>query len=110
MPDDVGISISYPLPGTVFYEKVKEDLQEKANWTDSDDLALMYKSTFSQKYYKRLHRYVHRKFRRKQRVREIVRLASGKERLSSGSLRNVIAVLYYIPTIWMDQLALKVLK
>jgi len=27
MPDEIGISVSYPLPGTVFYEKVKETLQ-----------------------------------------------------------------------------------
>lgn len=28
LPDDVGISVSYPLPGTGFYEKVKGDLKE----------------------------------------------------------------------------------
>jgi anaerobic magnesium-protoporphyrin IX monomethyl ester cyclase len=27
MPDDIGISISYPLPGTKFFAKVKEDLK-----------------------------------------------------------------------------------
>ena len=26
MPDDIGVSVSYPLPGTKFYEKVKMDL------------------------------------------------------------------------------------
>jgi hypothetical protein len=30
-PDNIGISISYPLPGTKFYEKVKDDLLLKAN-------------------------------------------------------------------------------
>ena len=24
MPDDIGISVSYPLPGTLFYERVKQ--------------------------------------------------------------------------------------
>ena len=24
MPEDIGISVSYPLPGTVFYERVKK--------------------------------------------------------------------------------------
>src|SRR5690606_4505628 len=28
MPDDIGISVSYPLPGTVFYENVKAQLGE----------------------------------------------------------------------------------
>ena len=41
LPDNIGISVSYPLPGTKFYDKVKDDLQLKANWKDSDDLDLM---------------------------------------------------------------------
>ena len=63
MPDDIGISVSYPLPGTGFYEKVKSQLGTKANWTDSDDLHLMFKNTYSPEFYKRLHRYVHKRFR-----------------------------------------------
>ncbi len=38
-PDDIGVSVSYPLPGTKFYEKVKAQLGKKTNWQDSDDLA-----------------------------------------------------------------------
>ena len=26
VPDNIGVSVSYPLPGTKFYEKVKDDL------------------------------------------------------------------------------------
>ena len=37
-PDDLGISVSYPLPGTKFYERVREQLGEKTNWVDSEDL------------------------------------------------------------------------
>ncbi|HLG39233.1 MAG TPA: radical SAM protein, partial [Chitinophagaceae bacterium] len=36
LPYEIGISVSYPLPGTLFYEKVKNELKEKTNWTDSD--------------------------------------------------------------------------
>ena len=39
-PYDVGISLSYPLPGTIFYEQVRAQLGSKRNWTDSDDLCL----------------------------------------------------------------------
>ncbi|MFN8343348.1 MAG: radical SAM protein, partial [Cyclobacteriaceae bacterium] len=53
-PDEIGISVSYPLPGTVFYERVKSELKQKQNWSDSDDLSLMYRSTFSTAYYKAL--------------------------------------------------------
>ena len=65
MPDDIGISVSYPLPGTGFYEKVKLELKEKTNWTDSDELALMFKNTYSSSYYKTLHRYTHSMFRKR---------------------------------------------
>jgi anaerobic magnesium-protoporphyrin IX monomethyl ester cyclase len=63
MPDEVGISISYPLPGTKFYDNVKSQLKEKQNWTDSDDLAMMFAGTYSSAYYKVLHRYVHNRYR-----------------------------------------------
>ena len=56
LPDDLGISVSYPLPGTKFYDKVKADFQEKRNWVDSDDLALMFRGTYSAAYYRKLHR------------------------------------------------------
>lgn len=62
-PFDIGISISYPLPGTKFYERVREQLSAKQNWNDSDELLLMYRGTFSPEYYKHLHRYVHKRFR-----------------------------------------------
>jgi anaerobic magnesium-protoporphyrin IX monomethyl ester cyclase len=59
MPDDIGISVSYPLPGTSFYERVKQELRAKTNWTDSDDLAMMFHNTFPTLFYKKLHRYTH---------------------------------------------------
>src|SRR4029077_7106679 len=39
LPDDIGISVSYPLPGTGFYERVRAELGDRQNWVDSDDLA-----------------------------------------------------------------------
>jgi anaerobic magnesium-protoporphyrin IX monomethyl ester cyclase len=59
MPDDIGISVSYPLPGTAFYDKVKQDLILKSNWTDSDDLDMMFHNTYPSTFYKKLHRYTH---------------------------------------------------
>ncbi|MFK8037954.1 MAG: radical SAM protein [Crocinitomicaceae bacterium] len=66
MPHDIGVSVSYPLPGTKFYDIVKSQLSEKTNWEDSDELLMMYKSTFSPKFYKVLHRFIHKRFRQKQ--------------------------------------------
>jgi anaerobic magnesium-protoporphyrin IX monomethyl ester cyclase len=64
MPDDIGISVSYPLPGTKFYDMVKEQLKQKANWTDSDDLALMFRNNYDAVFYRSLHKYVHVYFRK----------------------------------------------
>ncbi len=51
-PDDVGISFSYPLPGTVFHEHVQEQLGQKRNWTDSDDLCIMFKAAYTTDFYR----------------------------------------------------------
>ncbi len=62
-PDDIGISVSYPLPGTKFYETVRAQLGDKQNWVDSEDLALMFRGTFSPDYYRALHKVTHKRFR-----------------------------------------------
>jgi radical SAM superfamily enzyme YgiQ (UPF0313 family) len=51
-PDDIGISFSYPLPGTVFYERVQAELGQKRNWTDSDDLCIMFNAAYNTDFYR----------------------------------------------------------
>jgi anaerobic magnesium-protoporphyrin IX monomethyl ester cyclase len=51
-PDDIGVSVSYPLPGTKFYDLVKKQLGPKTRWRDSDDLAMMFKGTYSSEFYR----------------------------------------------------------
>jgi anaerobic magnesium-protoporphyrin IX monomethyl ester cyclase len=70
-PDDIGISVSYPLPGTKFYERVKNELVNKQNWTDSDDLDMMFNSTYSSNFYRLLQRYVHYTFRTNKALEEL---------------------------------------
>jgi radical SAM superfamily enzyme YgiQ (UPF0313 family) len=62
-PDDIGISVSYPMPGTKFYDAVREQLGEKQNWQDSQDLAMLYPGPFSTEFYRKLHSVVHKEFR-----------------------------------------------
>jgi anaerobic magnesium-protoporphyrin IX monomethyl ester cyclase len=62
-PDDIGISVSYPMPGTKFYDAVHEQLGEKQNWQDSQDLAMLYQGPFSTAFYRKLHSVVHKEFR-----------------------------------------------
>ncbi|MCU0477027.1 MAG: B12-binding domain-containing radical SAM protein [Anaerolineae bacterium] len=63
LPDDIGISVSYPLPGTPFYERVKLELGERANWVDSEDLAMLYKGPFKTAFYRQLHTVIHKAYR-----------------------------------------------
>jgi anaerobic magnesium-protoporphyrin IX monomethyl ester cyclase len=62
-PDDIGVSVSYPLPGTTFYQRVQAQLGQKQNWVDSNDLAMMYQATYVPDFYRALHALVHAEFR-----------------------------------------------
>ncbi|MBI5934886.1 MAG: B12-binding domain-containing radical SAM protein [Chloroflexi bacterium] len=62
-PDDIGISVSYPMPGTKFFERVKLELGEKQNWVDSQDLAMLYRGPYPTEFYRVLHGRVHHEFR-----------------------------------------------
>jgi anaerobic magnesium-protoporphyrin IX monomethyl ester cyclase len=99
MPHDIGISVSYPLPGTKFHEKVKNLLGEKQNWTVSDDLAMMYPATYSPEFYRRLHRLTHKRFRLRQGFEELKKLLS----TGQGNLRRALKTLYYFPAAAFDR-------
>ncbi|MGC4081384.1 MAG: radical SAM protein [Vicinamibacterales bacterium] len=62
-PDDIGISVSYPLPGTPFHDRVRAQLGAKQTWHDSADLAVMYRATYSPAFYRTLHALTHARFR-----------------------------------------------
>jgi anaerobic magnesium-protoporphyrin IX monomethyl ester cyclase len=75
-PDDIGVSVSYPLPGTTFHRRVEAQLGRKQNWVDSNDLAMMYHATYVPDFYRALHALVHTEFR---------------ARKSAGLLRQALA-------------------
>lgn len=79
MPDELGISVSYPLPGTRFHDRVRASLGETRHWQDSDDLAMLFKGPYSTAFYRALHRYVHADMamRRAWRTRDALRLIHG---------------------------------
>jgi len=49
-PDALGISVSYPLPGTPFYERVKDKLLA-TNWETAMDCELLFKGEYPQEFY-----------------------------------------------------------
>ncbi len=53
-PDDIGVSVSYPLPGTKFHQMVSDQLGAKENWADSDDVDMMFQGAFSTELYRAL--------------------------------------------------------
>jgi len=95
MPEDIGISITYPLPGTKFYDTVKKDLEGKKNWTDSNDLDLLFKSNFSPGYYKILHKYIHKYFRFKQSL-FYVRFDAARFKTNRHHMRRILLMPYYL--------------
>ncbi|HXY02529.1 MAG TPA: radical SAM protein [Terriglobales bacterium] len=58
-PDDVGVSVSYPLPGTKFFQRVQAQLGAKTNWSDSEDLAMMFEGAYTNDFYRALHDALH---------------------------------------------------
>ena len=86
-PDDIGVSVSYPLPGTPFYERVRAELGAKQNWDDSADLAMMYRGPFPTEFYRELHTLVHHEFRlRRPRGRRSVLQASAARLYHAAAL------------------------
>jgi anaerobic magnesium-protoporphyrin IX monomethyl ester cyclase len=106
LPDDIGVSVSYPLPGTKFYDKVKSMLGEKRNWTDSDDLDMMYPASFPPAFYRRLHRLVHKRFRLQQGLEQLKNMLAGRP----FQKRRVLLIAYYAPAAVLDNWLLKRLE
>jgi anaerobic magnesium-protoporphyrin IX monomethyl ester cyclase len=58
-PDDIGVSVSYPLPGTKFFDRVQAQLGDKTNWSDSEDMAMMFQGAYTNEFYRALHDALH---------------------------------------------------
>ncbi len=53
-PDDIGVSVSYPMPNTRFHQIVRAQIGSQANWRDSADLAMIYQGAFPTEFYRAL--------------------------------------------------------
>ncbi|MDI4633411.1 radical SAM protein [Pelomonas sp. V22] len=58
-PDDIGVSVSYPLPGTRFHEQVRQQLGPKTHWEDSGELAMMFTGRYSTDFYREVRDLLH---------------------------------------------------
>jgi radical SAM superfamily enzyme YgiQ (UPF0313 family) len=109
LPYELGISVSYPLPGTKFFEKVKDQLKEKSNWTDSDELKLMFSNTYPPAFYKQLHRYVHKNYRKHLGLNSIKSLLKNPVSLSYSKIKRAASVIYYIPATFLARRKLEII-
>ena len=92
-PDDIGVSVAYPLPGTRFHELVRAQLGERHNWEDSDDLAMLFQGTFNTEFYRAVRDALHEEVRTGQQddrawarlSRSVARHRSANPILATGS-------------------------
>lgn len=77
-PDDVGVSVAYPLPGTKFHELVSEQLGEKTRWQASDELAMMFQGTYTSPFYREVRNLLH----------EAVRVSSRRDALDRAGAED----------------------
>ncbi len=98
-PDEIGISVSYPLPGTPFFEKVRSELGEKQNWVDSQDLHLMFRGTYVPDFYRMLHTVTHKRFRLWQGQDILRNLSVHPGSMSRKNVRDLLAMAYHAATL-----------
>jgi radical SAM superfamily enzyme YgiQ (UPF0313 family) len=102
MPDDIGISVSYPLPGTPFHERVRSELQ-RGNWYDSDEMAMLYQGPFATPFYRQLHTVVHKEYRSRKTWQHLRDWLTQPHRLRLSHLRQIGAMVYHRLTLPLAQ-------
>ncbi len=94
MPDDIGISVSYPLPGTRFHERIRMELGDRQNWIDSEDMAMLYHGPFPTEFYRILHGRLHHEFRTRRVLRQ-------------PSLRGMLSVPHQLMRLALSEIQLR---
>ena len=93
-PTDVGVSVSYPLPGTRFFDRVRQDLGLKQNWFDSSDLSMMYQATYAPDVYRRVHGLVHHELRARKSAEALSAVAHNPRHWRPSHLRRAASWIY----------------
>jgi anaerobic magnesium-protoporphyrin IX monomethyl ester cyclase len=98
LPDDIGISVSYPLPGTRFHARVSHEMAKETHWYDSSDLAMLFQGRHLTRFYRVLHRYAHARFRlsRALRAHEGSKARRALQALRYGAGRGLMALALWV--------------
>lgn len=110
LPDEIGISVSYPLPKTPFYERVRSEMGKKQNWKESADLAMMFQGTFTTKFYRALAAYVHKDHRFHLGIYGLKKVFIEPKILLSSIGRRVALLPYYLIGAWYRMIQMKLLS
>ena len=79
-PDAIGVSVSYPLPGTPFHARVAAEMGQRDHWEDSRDLAMLFQGSYQTGFYRALHAALHREHAAE---RALTRAQSAADRLDA---------------------------
>jgi radical SAM superfamily enzyme YgiQ (UPF0313 family) len=109
-PDEIGMSVSYPLPGTKFYEAVRQQLGAKQNWADSNDMAMLYRGPYSTAFYRQLHVVLHREFRSRKYRHELLQLTRYPGQFRPRHFRQTLVAAYYTLTLPFERMKLRRLE
>jgi hypothetical protein len=104
------VSVSYPLPGTPFYERVRDRILGRHNWIDSSDLAMLYDGPYPTSFYHLLHSRLHAEFRlqKAQRGRGFLPTLAGL--LRNGQLKRAAGVCRDVALLPLLQVRLEVAR
>ena len=79
-------------------------MENKANWSDSDDLDMMFHNTFSAEFYRKLHRYIHQVHRKA----KAQKLLNTQQKSQLGSFTKALwKVPYHTLGAWYYRMQLK---
>ena len=107
-PDDIGVSVSYPLPGTKFHKMVMDELGPKTNWEDSEDLAMMFKGAYTSEFYQALHDALHLEVELLQRIGQSQgRCNNSREPAEKLSTETIEAARQRLQGLWRKVLELE---
>jgi anaerobic magnesium-protoporphyrin IX monomethyl ester cyclase len=102
-PDDIGMSVSYPLPGTPFHARVRDQLGDQHNWADSNDMAMLYEGPFTTGFYRQLHTVIHKEFRSRRTWQALQASLRQPGLFRRRYLRDAAAMIYHRLTLPLAQ-------
>jgi radical SAM superfamily enzyme YgiQ (UPF0313 family) len=107
LPDEIGVSVSYPLPGTRFYDSIRDRLGPKQQWTESADLDPMIPGARSPEFYRALHAVTHKRHQIFKGLDTANRMANGRSGIVRADLRQIAKAAFHALTYWQASWSLQ---